>query len=353
MTTNARDVSVTDASIPLWTLKYTGLLSTYGSTNWTMLSSGTGGSGGVYSQAGDVITSASVLLRPNSWWTWRGHGLRDGSTTYYQQHAWQTDGAGLVRWKVSLRAGFGGGSPSPTQVPSAVDEVVLLGGGTDAAPTYEALFPASASWMQAQFSESSDFAWLLTYPVGGGPASAILVFGLVRPLYDTTGGLVDKSPHFWYAAHGSACALSDGIGSEVAGPLGFLDAAGTAQFFGRLPASFRMVNTSGSPAQALPGHLPQNPSYTAAPLYAQDTLRLCRRQEVAGTSTGTHETGNLNTCGDKGEAQGLRYSGRLFTVPTLLSAVDPGTGLPEGESLLALGHLLFPWQPGVTVQGGA
>lgn len=49
------------------------------------------------------------------------------------------------RAKYSKAAGFTGGAPSNTQVPSAADEALLLGGGTDAAPTYATLFGADGT----------------------------------------------------------------------------------------------------------------------------------------------------------------------------------------------------------------
>jgi hypothetical protein len=45
--------------------------------------------------------------------------------------------------------GFVGGSPSATQVPSATDEVIVYGGGTDAAPT----FNTWAQWTDYQFQQ--------------------------------------------------------------------------------------------------------------------------------------------------------------------------------------------------------
>jgi len=48
------------------------------------------------------------------------------------------------RIKYSANAGFTGGSPAATVTPSATDEVFMLGGGTDASPTF-----APASWFNA------------------------------------------------------------------------------------------------------------------------------------------------------------------------------------------------------------
>lgn len=50
-----------------------------------------------------------------------------------------------ARIKVSELAGFSGGSPGAARVPSATDEQVLLGAGTDATPTYGTLWTPSIS----------------------------------------------------------------------------------------------------------------------------------------------------------------------------------------------------------------
>jgi hypothetical protein len=51
----------------------------------------------------------------------------------------------LWRTKYSAGAGFTGGSPSATQVPSATDEQVLQGAGTDASPTFHTFFGADGT----------------------------------------------------------------------------------------------------------------------------------------------------------------------------------------------------------------
>ena len=80
---------------------------------------------------------------------------------------------GQWRVKISPAAKFSGGSPSATRVPSAADEFVLAGGGTDASPTYD------------RFSSATT-----TYPL----ASCKLV------------GMVDQSAPYgvWFAALGPA-----------------------------------------------------------------------------------------------------------------------------------------------------
>src|ERR1019366_386639 len=50
------------------------------------------------------------------------------------------------RVKYSASAGFTGGSPAATQTPTATDEVVIVGSGTDASPTGAALFAADSAY---------------------------------------------------------------------------------------------------------------------------------------------------------------------------------------------------------------
>ena len=52
----------------------------------------------------------------------------------------------LWRVKFSYSAGFTGGTPGATRVPSATDEGLYLGSGTDAAPTGTAMFAADAGY---------------------------------------------------------------------------------------------------------------------------------------------------------------------------------------------------------------
>lgn len=357
MATNIHDLSVTDASVALYGYKAQAILGTTVATNWTVVSSGTG-TAGTWVASGDLITAASKLLVANAWFVLQGKGVVDGGTTYKRQLCWQVDGAGLVRCKVSPRAGFTNvASASATRVPSATDERVLLGGGTDASPTFEALFPTSGAWMQAEFSEADDSFWCMTYPVGGAAANSMLVLGVTPLLYDTSGGLYDKDPAVYYARSGVTAALASSWASEQYGPLGllaYLSSGGTDDAWVRLPAALRATyDTSAALQPVLPGHLPQSPAFPSGPVYAQDTLRCGRRSELAGTSTGLHESGNLNTCGDKGEEYYLRFSGHLFTVPTLLDSVSPTTGLTVTGSLIGIGNVVLPWTLAESLRDGA
>jgi len=101
---------------------------------WTQVDSGDGlalhSAGAVTSGA----SGASGLGNSTAWFV-----VRDPNSV--RSFCWQRGSTNLVwRTKYSASAGFTGGSPTATQVPSATDEVVLNGGGTDAAPTFQTLF---------------------------------------------------------------------------------------------------------------------------------------------------------------------------------------------------------------------
>jgi len=52
----------------------------------------------------------------------------------------------LWRIKYSANAGFTGGSPGATRTPSATDEVIMIGAGTDASPTFFQFFGANGGY---------------------------------------------------------------------------------------------------------------------------------------------------------------------------------------------------------------
>lgn len=90
--------------------------------------------GTTYSATGVQVTSgaagANGLANSNAWFV-----VRDPNTA--RSFCFQRGTTNRVwRIKYSYAAGFIGGAPSATQVPSATDETVITGGGTDAAPTF-------------------------------------------------------------------------------------------------------------------------------------------------------------------------------------------------------------------------
>lgn len=77
------------------------------------------------------IASSAILGTTKAWFRLKHPAV--GSTREFVVQC-ITPGTSTFRLKYSV-AGFTAGSPSATQVPSAADEQVLLGAGTDAAPT--------------------------------------------------------------------------------------------------------------------------------------------------------------------------------------------------------------------------
>jgi hypothetical protein len=99
--------------------------------------------GTTYSSGGTQLTSggsgANGLGNTNAWFV-----VRDPNST--RSFCWQRGTTNLLwRVKYSASAGFVGGSPAATQVPSATDEQIVTGGGTDAAPTFTSIFTTDGS----------------------------------------------------------------------------------------------------------------------------------------------------------------------------------------------------------------
>lgn len=305
--------------------------------NWSVR---TGSTGSVYSVAGDPITSLGALGN-GAWWVWQGHGLLDNGTVYRREICIQVNGSGQARVKYSPRAGFVGGSPSPTQVPSATDERVLLGSGTDGSPTYATLWPGSGAWAQARFSESTDDMLIFTYNVGGSLPTACFWLETTPPVYDVA-TLVDKDPALLHVMNGSTC-LTDALGDDETAPRGLLAATKPEELWARLPVGFRMSRSSGgSWTRIFPGGLPQDPAY--APItYSQERPRFARNASRAGTLN-SGEAGNSNTSGDKGRGTTCHLSGTTFSSPTAIDSRDSASGSLRPKSVLGLGYLLVPWE---------
>lgn len=114
------------------------------SAGWSVKSSS---DGTTYNSTGDQITSGSTGangMANNSAW-FRIQCPTMGGVT--RELCFQRGTTNLL-WKAkySYSAGFTGGSPGATRVPSATDEKTYLGGGTDAAPTFNTLFSTDATY---------------------------------------------------------------------------------------------------------------------------------------------------------------------------------------------------------------
>lgn len=103
--------------------------------------------GTTYSAAGTQITSgatnANGLANVSAWVRLKAPGTSGGAIAgQTRELTFQCQGIGTYRsWRIkySASAGFVGGSPNATQTPSAADEIIGYGAGTDAAPTYSVI----------------------------------------------------------------------------------------------------------------------------------------------------------------------------------------------------------------------
>ena len=111
----------------IWNLK-----ETLKDAGWTVTSSGTGTSG-TYSASTDLITTPTILAGVRAWFV-----IREPSGAGGREWCWQR-GNNNNEWrvKISPAQGFVGGSPNANTVPSASDQGVIMGGGTDGSPTYD------------------------------------------------------------------------------------------------------------------------------------------------------------------------------------------------------------------------
>ena len=345
MTTYINNFSVTSAQAAWFKVKQTLVSSTTTATNWTIPTSS---NGTVYAQSGDVITSVASLAA-NSWFVAEGHGIVDSGVLVTRQLCFQFDAAGAVRITYSPRLGFTTGTPSTTRVPSADDGQILWGGGTDASPTFTALFPSAGAWMQAAVSEVDDAFWIFTYDVGGSLLKSLFFLEPTPLIYTLGGALVDGDPCVLYAGTGVDCGRRLNLASESRGARGMLAQGITLQsLWARLAAAYRSTLDSGDvPAATIPGGMVSQPSLAyAVPTYRLDTLSYGRRTALTGT-TQSGDNGNVNTVGAKGEGSYLRWSGTLFALPTLVDLIDP-TGMSAG-TVIGVGDLFFPWSSGMSL----
>lgn len=109
--------------------------------------------GTTYNAAGDQITSggsgANGMNNARAWFVIQSPTLTR-QFCFQRQATTGANTAGSWRIKYSKGAGFTGGSPAATVTPSATDEQVLIGGGTDASPTFGAWTAATDNTLRFQ-----------------------------------------------------------------------------------------------------------------------------------------------------------------------------------------------------------
>lgn len=210
--------------------------------------------GTTYSSSGTQVTSGAAGaggLGNNSAWV----NLRAPSGT---REIVIQRGTGNTLWRITCSpTAFNTGSPAATVVPSSANSGVILGGGTDASPTFFAWLGTDGFYkLQTGADNAAPYGFfVVTYPNGGGNPQACLVFD---PL---TGVPVEDADPVIFAVGiaGSNALLSGTLTSTTTSTTasrccGWI-AFGLGGSFLTIPASTFLVGGT----QIIPNGLPSNP----------------------------------------------------------------------------------------------
>jgi len=170
----------TDGAVRVWDLIETML-----AAGWTMPNA----SDGTTMEANRVTGPGSGdygLGNTRAWVRLQDPG---GLTEYTIQRT--TTNNNTYRIKRSVAAKFTGGAPDATTTPTATDETIVKGSGTDASPTGVAMFTTTNSrhHCMAENTGYYDF-YLINYPAGGGTCNGIFAQDTV----ESFGGILDTDP---------------------------------------------------------------------------------------------------------------------------------------------------------------
>lgn len=224
---------------------------------WSVTRSGDGI--GAVSAVGDVITQggsgANGMFNSRAWFVIAQPGGA-GARKWCVQKTTVANGANW-RIKVSQSEAYSAGAPTtsvtPT-TPTASEDKIMLGGGTDASPTFAALWATDGSYKaQAAIETAGEGFWIATYPNGGGAASG---GWYMERLITGTFNALDVDPYIYCTIGTTAPWLSTGIAQESAGlrPQAWLARGLAGEGFVICPATYP-ANTASS---ILPGNLGSN-----------------------------------------------------------------------------------------------
>lgn len=175
---------------------------------WTYRASGDGLAG--YNATGKVFagTGAGALgWNNNRAWA----RLRDPGGT--RELVIQHNAAGGIRFKYSALAKFTAGAPSATVTPSATDERVLWGSGSDATPTLSAFLgtgtaTGTVKYQGAAFGSAPYGFWMCSAITPAGAIQCGLMMDPVESVPE------DLDPYVWHIATASAFGIN--LGSQGA-----------------------------------------------------------------------------------------------------------------------------------------
>jgi hypothetical protein len=236
---------------------------------WTVESSGYAITAPVvtsaYSAVGDVITAASILdfTAGTLWWRIRQPTISGGDlgAPGGREFVFHTNGssnAASWRFKYAVSVPFTGGSPGTGQPPSSTDEVIVWGGGTDAAPTYAQLFGFGLDGtyrLELMAENVAPFGWYAATFTNGGtnPADANLFFDPMLLGSELQG---DPDPYVFCVIGGNPWSRIGAQSATGDGANAWFGKGTPSQFFGRCPVPAYFNVTAG---QFVPGGAGSNP----------------------------------------------------------------------------------------------
>lgn len=186
---------------------------------WTVTSSS---DGTTYNSSGDQITTgasgAGGMANNNAWFVAQMPLVNGVNRQYCFQRGTTNQ---VWRIKYSYSSGFTGGSPGSTQTPSAADEQVLQGAGTNAAPTFVTVLDADGGYVQhiAADSASPYGWWMIAYRYQTGTSfptqngNAVMFF--VDPLQSGSYPTGDVDPYVMCFSKGTNAFESNGSGLYI------------------------------------------------------------------------------------------------------------------------------------------
>lgn len=167
--------------------------------------------GTTYLSSGDQITSGSSgangLANSSAWFVIQmptANGVN-------RQFCFQRSTSQNTQWRVkySYSAGFTGGSPSATVTPTATDQVVIQGAGTDGSPSYSTIYPSDGTYRQniAVDSATPYGFWEVVFPTGGGVPNHNTIWD---PMLSGSAPSSDTDPYVFICGGGNSVTQMSG-----------------------------------------------------------------------------------------------------------------------------------------------
>lgn len=127
-----------------------------------------------------------------------------------------------------VNAGFVTVIPSATVVPAAIDEAVLLGGGTDSAPTFASVYSTDNTYrQQIVVDDAAPYTWgQVCYPNGGGNVNSSIICDHMR---SGSHSASDIDPVVWTTS--TSLLMANISIADPAGVQGWLKAGDAAEGF--------------------------------------------------------------------------------------------------------------------------